>query len=73
MLWSEQNKYKVPLGYFAMIVVYCIMLIFVNKTGILTAGIITVKCIVFYFAFTKKYATKMLCIEEEIGVIEELV
>ncbi|MGM9614582.1 MAG: APC family permease [Oscillospiraceae bacterium] len=69
-----KRPYKAPLGKlgcWVTIVLYCFMLIFADKSALLTAGIITVLCLVFYVIFTKKHAPEMLSIEEEIGVIEE--
>lgn len=69
-----KRPYKAPagkLGCFVTIVLYCFMLIFADKTALITAFIITVVCIIFYFGFTKKNAPEILSIEEEIGVVEE--
>lgn len=69
-----KRPYKAPLGKlgcWVTIVLYCFMLIFADRTALITAGIITVLCLVFYVIFTKKHAPEMLSIEEEIGVIEE--
>ena len=47
------------------------MLIFADKTALLTAAVISVLCVFFYYGFTKKREEKLLRIEEEIGEIEE--
>ena len=59
------------LGCWVTIVLYCFMLLFADRTALLTAGVITVVCIVFYYAFTKRHSAPMLSMEEEIGVLEE--
>lgn len=69
-----RRPYKAPLGRFGCIftiAVYGFMLIFADKAALLTAGIITVVCIVFYYLYSHKKAYHMPTIEEEIGVIEE--
>ena len=59
------------LGCYVTIVLYCFMLIFADKIALITAGAITLLCLIFYFAFTKKHAPSLVSVEEEIGVIEE--
>lgn len=71
---TMNRPYVAPLGKlgcFVTIVVYCFMLIFADKIALLTAAIISVLCLIFYFAFTKKHAPALVSVEEEIGVIEE--
>lgn len=59
------------IGCYVTIVLYGFMLIFADKMALLTAGIITIICLIFYNIFTKKHVQKLVSIEEEIGVIEE--
>lgn len=69
-----KRPYKAPagkVGCYVTIVLYCFMLIFADVTALITAGIISVICVVFYYAFTKKHAPALLSVEKEIGVIEE--
>ena len=69
-----KRPYKAPLGVLGClvtIVIYCFMLLFADKVALLTAGIITIVCIVFYYAYTHNKGHQMLSIEEEIGDIEE--
>ncbi len=69
-----KRPYKAPLGKvgcFVTIIIYCFMLIFADKTALLTSAVITVVCVIFYYAFTKKREAKLLAIEDEIGIIEE--
>ena len=47
------------------------MLIFADRIALLTAGIISIVCLIFYYSFTKKHAPELVSVEEEIGVIEE--
>ena len=73
--YPDMNRpYRAPfgrLGCYVTIVLYCFMLIFADSTALITAGVITVACIVFYYAFTKRHWAPLLSIEEEIGIIEE--
>ena len=69
-----KRPYKAPLGKLGCvvtIVLYCFMLIFADKTALITAGIISVICLIFYATFTRKHAPELLSIEMEIGEIEE--
>lgn len=69
-----KRPYVAPLGNFGCyftIVVYCFMLIFADKIALMTAGIISVLCLIFYYAFTRKHAPELVSVEEEIGVVEE--
>ena len=47
------------------------MLIFADSMALITSAIISVVCIVFYFAYSKNKSKKLVSVEEEIGVIEE--
>lgn len=53
------------LGCWVTIVLYCFMLLFADRTALLTAGVITVVCIAFYYAFTKRHSAPMLSMEEK--------
>ena len=69
-----KRPYKAPMGKigcYVTIVLYCFMLIFADQMALITAGVISVLCVIFYYAFTKRHAPELLSIEEEIGVIEE--
>ena len=72
--YSDMKRpYKAPLGVVGCIftiVVYCFMLIFADKAALITSGIITVLCVIFYFAYSHRKECVMPTIEEEIGVIE---
>ena len=69
-----KRPYKAPYGkigcYFT-IIVYCFMLLFADKAALLTAGIISLVCIMFYYLYSHKKVYVMPTIEEEIGTIEE--
>ena len=54
------------LGCWVTIVLYCFMLLFADRTALLT-----VVCIAFYYAFTKRHSAPILSMEEEIGDLEE--
>ena len=69
-----KRPYTAPMGKigcYVTIVLYCFMLIFADQMALITAGVISVLCVIFYYAFTKRHAPELLSIEEEIGVIEE--
>lgn len=69
-----KRPYVAPLGKlgcYVTIVLYCFMLIFADRIALLTAGIISIVCLIFYYSFTKKHAPELVSVEEEIGVIEE--
>lgn len=69
-----KRPYVVPLGKlgcYVTIVIYTFMLFFADQAALLTAGILSVVCLISYYAFTKKHTTALVSVEEEIGVIEE--
>lgn len=69
-----RRPYKAPLGILGSvftIIVYMFMLIFADTMALITSAIISVVCIVFYFAYSKNKSKKLVSVEEEIGVIEE--
>ena len=69
-----RRPYKAPLGTFGSIftiAVYLFMLVFADRSALLTAVIISIVCLVFYYAFTRHRKYEMLSVEEEIGLIEE--
>ena len=74
-IYPEMKRpYKAPLGKvgcIVTIVIYCFMLIFAERAALITAGIITVCCIVFYLLYSHNKEYSMPTIEEEIGIIEE--
>ena len=56
-----KRPYKAPLGVVGCIftiVVYCFMLIFADKAALITSGIITVLCVIFYFCI---FSQKRMC------------
>lgn len=69
-----KKPYKAPLGKigcYVTIILYCFMLMFADKTALVTAGIISALCTLFYYCFTRKHKPLILSIEQEIGIIEE--
>ena len=73
--YPDMNRpYKAPLGKIGCIFtifIYCFMLFFADKVALLTAGIITVVCIIFYYSYSHNRNYYMPTIQEEIGEIEE--
>lgn len=59
------------LGCYVTIVLYCFMLVYADKTALVTAAIITVLCVIFRELCTKKSERPIISIQEEIGEIEE--
>ena len=47
------------------------MLIFADKTALITSGIITIVCLIYYILFCRNKEYHMPSIEDEIGIIEE--
>ena len=69
-----RRPYKAPygvLGSWVTFITYTFMLIFADVSALITAGVISVLCFVYWFVFTRKKGSALLSIEEEIGVIEE--
>lgn len=73
--YSEMKRpYIAPMGKFGCyvtIILYCFMLMFADKMALITAGIISVLSIIFYYVFTRYHAPELMSIEEEIGIIQE--
>lgn len=73
--YPEMNRpYKAPggsIGCYVTIVLYIFMLVFADRSALLTAAILTVLAILYWAFFTRKHANKMPSIEEEVGDIEE--
>lgn len=73
--YPDMNRpYKAPMGTVGCIftiVVYVFMLIFADQTALLTAGILSIGCVAFYYAYSRTHSAPLLSIEEEIGEIEE--
>lgn len=69
-----KRPYVAPYGNFGAyftIIIYTIMLIYADKLALITAGILTVICLIFYFLYTKKENRVDVALQDEIGVIEE--
>lgn len=73
--YPDMNRpYIAPLGKIGCYVTfftYIFMLLFADKSALITAVVITVLCIVYWAVFTRKNENVIPSIEEEIGVIEE--
>ena len=73
--YSEMKRpYIAPMGKFGCyvtIILYCFMLMFADKMALITAGIISVLSIIYYYVFTRYHAPELMSIEEEIGIIQE--
>lgn len=69
-----KRPYTAPLGNlgcYVTIIIYIFMLIFADHLALITAGVITVLCIIYWAIFARKRETQILSIEEEIGIVEE--
>ena len=69
-----KRPYKAPLGKvgcYVTFVCYIFMLFFADTAALLTAGIITVVCIVYWALYTRRHEKPIASIEEEIGELEE--
>lgn len=71
----DMNRpYKAPLGKlgcYVTTVLYIFMLIFADRLALVTAGVISVLCVLYWVVFARKREGEIPSIEEEIGVIEE--
>lgn len=59
------------IGCYVTIIVYIFMLIFADVSALVTAGVISVACIIYWAIFTRKKGNRILSVEEEIGILEE--
>lgn len=70
----DMNRpYKAPAGVFGSvitIVIYAVLLLFVDKAALITGVVITILSIIYYFVFTKKTAIDNRSIKDEICKIE---
>lgn len=73
--YPDLNRpYKAPAGVFGScftLVVYTFMLAFADRIALITAGVLSVVCLLYYFTYTKDNVTELVTVEEEIGIIEE--
>ena len=68
------RPYTAPLGTlgcWVTIVLYCFMLVFADRTALLTAAVLTVLCLAYWNFVSRKHEKPLLSIEEEIGIVEE--
>ena len=47
------------------------MLIFADRLALITAGALTIICLVFYFLYTRQRAGHTVALDKEIGFVEE--
>lgn len=69
-----KRPYLAPYGTFGAyftIMVYAFMLIYADHLALITAGILTIVCLIFYFLYTKKRESIDIDLEKEIGFVEE--
>lgn len=69
-----RRPYKAPfgkLGCIVTIVLYTVMLIFADVNALITAGFISVLCVIYCFLLTRRKDNIIVSIEEEIEIIEE--
>lgn len=68
------RPYKAPLGklgrYFT-ITAYIFMLCFADKIALLTAGVVSILCLLFYIVFTKRAGNGILIVEQDKSAIRE--
>ena len=73
--YPDMNRpYKAPLGKlgcYVTTVLYIFMLIFADRLALVTAGVISVLCVLYWAVLARKREGEIPSIEEEIGVIEE--
>ena len=68
------RPYKAPLGKlgcYVTTVLYILMLIFADRLALVTAGVISALCVLYWAVLARKREGEIPSIEEEIGVIEE--
>lgn len=77
-LWKKRSNmprpYIAPWGKFGCwftIVLYVFMLVFADISALITAGIITVLCLFFYFSFTRHAGNGITTIEEQLRYIKD--
>lgn len=69
-----KRPYKAPLGHlgsWVTIVLYTFMLFFADKAALITAGVITVLCLLYWWFVSRKHERPLVDIAEEIGEISE--
>ena len=69
-----KRPYKAPMGVFGSwftIVVYAFMLCFADRMALITAAIIGVASLAYFFLYTRGHKDVMPTLEEEIGEIDE--
>lgn len=59
------------IGAYVTIIIYIILIIYADNLALITAGILTIICLMFYFLYTKKHSGQNTALEKEIGVIEK--
>ena len=69
-----KRPYTAPYGKFGAyftIVLYTLMLIYADRLALMTAGILTIACLFFYFSYTKKNRKTNTSLQDESGTIEK--
>lgn len=69
-----KRPYKAPYGMYGCyitVLVYAFMLVFADKAALITAGIITLLCIMFWYFYTEFHKNGETPLEDEIGEVEE--
>lgn len=69
-----RRPYVTPFGEFGAyftIVIYFIMLVYADHLALLTAGILTILCLIFYGLYTRQKSSDDIPLEKEVGLIEE--
>ncbi|MCH9394801.1 APC family permease [Limosilactobacillus reuteri] len=68
------RPYTAPYGIFGSyftIVIYTLMLVYADRLALVTAGMLTIVCLVFYFLYTRRRGGTDIALDKEIGVVEE--
>ncbi|MCR5313871.1 MAG: hypothetical protein K6E54_09605, partial [Bacteroidaceae bacterium] len=69
-----KRPYKAPLGKigcYVTIILYCFMLVFADVSALVTAVVLSVACVIFYYIYTIKHKNVIPTLEDEIGEVEE--
>jgi APA family basic amino acid/polyamine antiporter len=73
--YPDLNRpYKAPAGVFGSyftLAIYAFMLAFADRMALITAGVLSVMCLLFYYIYTKDNVRETVSVEQEIGIIEE--
>lgn len=69
-----KRPYNAPYGRFGAyftIFVYTLMIVYADHLALITAGILTIGCLIFYFLYTRHRGGTEITLSKEIGFVEE--